>query len=244
MHTTAMTESGCLEKTWTSFCGTPNSCHEVDSYSNWTKVCDLTTSTCGVNSKVAWTQATDNYGINSLIAGIHSMWFLLFCLSLGFIGWGRGRPHGRYLLRYPGHCLKWIITFFLGMVLLASIAEGVLTDATYRATGYTTQLHLYIPAIITLLSLGASLAFYHMMEVWRIPKMAFVLVTYWMASMAADIQQLLSLVNLNMNGQSVTDLMRFNLILCRLAFYFVLLIVELNLIRQKVSVPGINNSYM
>ncbi|XP_072021148.1 ATP-binding cassette sub-family C member 9-like [Amphiura filiformis] len=169
-----------------------------------------------------------------------AVFLLVFSLTLFILGrrTKRDHPHSGYFIRYPGHRIKWLFTALLAFVLLTSIGEGILTDETYRANGYTTQPHLYIPAILALASLGFSLACYQVMETRQLPSMAFLLVTYWAVSIMAEAQQLMSIMRLIDDGQALMEVMRFDLILCRLIFYSVLLVVELNAIRVKVLCGG------
>uniref|UniRef100_A0A1B0GT49 ATP-binding cassette, sub-family C member 8 n=1 Tax=Mus musculus TaxID=10090 RepID=A0A1B0GT49_MOUSE len=59
--------------------------------------------------------------------------FLLFItFPILFIGWGsqssKVHIHHSTWLHFPGHNLRWILTFMLLFVLVCEIAEGILSD--------------------------------------------------------------------------------------------------------------------
>ena len=215
-----MADNQVAEK-WEWFCG-PNST-DLELFANWER-----------------DQALNNTClVDAFVAGPHSVALLVFSLVLFLIGCCTKyrNQHSRYLVRFPGHSFKWLIASLLFVVLFASLGEGVLTDQSYRiANDFNTQPHFYIPPVMAMVALALSLIFYQMMEVWQLPYMAFLLIIYWLVSIVAEVTQLLNILeqtNLD-NIQDLVDVMKFDLIVCRLIFYSFLLLLDINVVRAKV----------
>ncbi|KAK2495393.1 hypothetical protein MC885_003839 [Smutsia gigantea] len=83
--------------------------------------------------------------------------FLLFItFPILFIGWGsqssKVHIHHSTWLHFPGHNLRWILTFMLLFVLVCEIAEGILSDGVTESR----HLHLYMPAGMAFLAAVTS----------------------------------------------------------------------------------------
>uniref|UniRef100_A0A8D3ABU3 ATP-binding cassette, sub-family C (CFTR/MRP), member 8 n=1 Tax=Scophthalmus maximus TaxID=52904 RepID=A0A8D3ABU3_SCOMX len=108
--------------------------------------------------------------------------FLLFItFPILFIGWGsqssKVHIHHSTWLHFPGHNLRWLLTFVLLFILVCEIAEGIVSD------GYVCQslhLHLYMPAALAFMSGIASIIYYHNIETSNFPKLLIALLIYWM----------------------------------------------------------------
>uniref|UniRef100_A0A8D3DG65 ATP-binding cassette, sub-family C (CFTR/MRP), member 8 n=1 Tax=Scophthalmus maximus TaxID=52904 RepID=A0A8D3DG65_SCOMX len=105
--------------------------------------------------------------------------FLLFItFPILFIGWGsqssKVHIHHSTWLHFPGHNLRWLLTFVLLFILVCEIAEGIVSD------GQSLHLHLYMPAALAFMSGIASIIYYHNIETSNFPKLLIALLIYWM----------------------------------------------------------------
>ncbi|EGW12081.1 ATP-binding cassette transporter sub-family C member 8, partial [Cricetulus griseus] len=93
--------------------------------------------------------------------------------------WGRQRSqvhiHHSTWLHFPGHNLRWILTFILLFVLVCEIAEGILSDGVTESR----HLHLYMPAGMAFLAAVTSVVYYHNIETSNFPKLLIALLIYW-----------------------------------------------------------------
>uniref|UniRef100_A0A4W5R6U2 ATP-binding cassette, sub-family C (CFTR/MRP), member 8 n=1 Tax=Hucho hucho TaxID=62062 RepID=A0A4W5R6U2_9TELE len=106
--------------------------------------------------------------------------FLLFItFPILFIGWGsqssKVHIHHSTWLHFPGHNLRWLLTFILLFVLVCEIAEGIVSD------GFTQSfhLHLYMPAGLAFMAGITSIIYYHNIETSNFPKLLLALLFYW-----------------------------------------------------------------
>uniref|UniRef100_A0A3P8ST99 ATP-binding cassette, sub-family C (CFTR/MRP), member 8 n=1 Tax=Amphiprion percula TaxID=161767 RepID=A0A3P8ST99_AMPPE len=107
--------------------------------------------------------------------------FLLFItFPILFIGWGsqssKVHIHHSTWLHFPGHNLRWLLTFVLLFILVCEIAEGIVSD------GYVYQslhLHLYMPAGLAFMAGITSIVYYHNIETSNFPKLLLALLIYW-----------------------------------------------------------------
>ncbi|XP_038620255.1 ATP-binding cassette sub-family C member 8 isoform X2 [Tachyglossus aculeatus] len=156
--------------------------------------------------------------------------FLLFItFPILFIGWGsqssKVHIHHSTWLHFPGHNLRWILTFILLFVLVCEIAEGILSD------GVTTSrhLHLYMPAGMAFLAAITSVVYYHNIETSNFPKLLIALLVYWTL---AFITKTIKFVKFYDNAIGLSQL-RFCLTGLLMVLYGLLLAVEINVIRVR-----------
>uniref|UniRef100_A0A665UIA7 ATP-binding cassette, sub-family C (CFTR/MRP), member 8 n=1 Tax=Echeneis naucrates TaxID=173247 RepID=A0A665UIA7_ECHNA len=106
--------------------------------------------------------------------------FLLFItFPILFIGWGsqssKVHIHHSTWLHFPGHNLRWLLTFVLLFVLVCEIAEGIVSDGFSQ----TLHLHLYMPAGLAFMAGITSIVYYHNIETSNFPKLLLALLIYW-----------------------------------------------------------------
>uniref|UniRef100_A0A803TBY3 ATP binding cassette subfamily C member 8 n=1 Tax=Anolis carolinensis TaxID=28377 RepID=A0A803TBY3_ANOCA len=106
--------------------------------------------------------------------------FLLFItFPILFIGWGsqssKVHIHHSTWLHFPGHNLRWILTFILLFVLVCEIAEGIVSDGFSDSR----HLHLYMPPGMAFLAAITSIVYYHNIETSNFPKLLIALLFYW-----------------------------------------------------------------
>ncbi|XP_075043661.1 ATP-binding cassette sub-family C member 8 isoform X3 [Mixophyes fleayi] len=156
--------------------------------------------------------------------------FLLFItFPILFIGWGsqssKVHIHHSTWLHFPGHNLRWILTFILLFVLVCEIAEGIVSDG-FSASRH---LHLYMPAVMAFLAGITSIIYYHNIETSNFPKLLIALLVYWIL---AFVTKTIKFVKFCDNGVWFLQL-RFCITGLLAIFYGMLLAVEINVIRVR-----------
>uniref|UniRef100_A0A672GKP4 ATP-binding cassette, sub-family C (CFTR/MRP), member 8 n=1 Tax=Salarias fasciatus TaxID=181472 RepID=A0A672GKP4_SALFA len=106
--------------------------------------------------------------------------FLLFItFPILFIGWGsqssKVHIHHSTWLHFPGHNLRWLLTFILLFILVCEIAEGIVSDGFSQSH----HLHLYMPAALAFMAGITSIIYYHNIETSNFPKLLLALLIYW-----------------------------------------------------------------
>ncbi|XP_022081586.1 ATP-binding cassette sub-family C member 9-like [Acanthaster planci] len=204
-----------MDAKWEWLCGV-NSSYITESQDRWYE--DIRNNTCKVDG---------------LVTIPHAAFLLLSSVVLLVLGCCTSyrRIHTKYLLIYPGHSLRWLISVLLLVVILASIGEGIMTDETYRAWSQPTQPHLYIHSIVAFVAVVMSLVYYQHMELWQVPTMSILLLVYWVFTLCNEVLRILSL---EYQGHIDVNVVIFDLTIIKLAIYLVLILVELNVIRTKL----------
>ncbi|XP_069867727.1 ATP-binding cassette sub-family C member 9 isoform X4 [Dipodomys merriami] len=161
--------------------------------------------------------------------------FLLFItFPILFIGWGsqssKVQIHHNTWLHFPGHNLRWILTFALLFVHVCEMAEGVVSDARRDSR----HLHLFMPAVMGFVATTTSIVYYHNIETSNFPKLLLALFLYWVM---AFITKTIKLVKYWQSGWGVSDL-RFCITGIMVILNGLLMAVEINVIRvRKVKPP-------
>uniref|UniRef100_A0A2K5HCW9 ATP binding cassette subfamily C member 8 n=1 Tax=Colobus angolensis palliatus TaxID=336983 RepID=A0A2K5HCW9_COLAP len=156
--------------------------------------------------------------------------FLLFItFPILFIGWGsqssKVHIHHSTWLHFPGHNLRWILTFILLFVLVCEIAEGILSDGVTESR----HLHLYMPAGMAFMAAVTSVVYYHNIETSNFPKLLIALLVYWTL---AFITKTIKFVKFLDHAIGFSQL-RFCLTGLLVILYGMLLLVEVNVIRVR-----------
>ncbi|KAF3816273.1 hypothetical protein GH733_014446 [Mirounga leonina] len=130
--------------------------------------------------------------------------FLLFItFPILFIGWGsqssKVQIHHNTWLHFPGHNLRWILTFALLFVHVCEIAEGIVSDSRRESR----HLHLFMPAVMGFVATTTSIVYYHNIETSNFPKLLLALFLYWVM---AFITKTIKLVKYWQSGWGVSDL--------------------------------------
>ncbi|CDQ62519.1 unnamed protein product [Oncorhynchus mykiss] len=93
------------------------------------------------------------------------------CVCCVLKGWGsqssKVHIHHSTWLHFPGHNLRWLLTFVLLFVLVCEIAEGVVSDGFTQSL----HLHLYMPAGLAFMAGITSIIYYHNIETSNFPKL-------------------------------------------------------------------------
>ncbi|XP_069084641.1 ATP-binding cassette sub-family C member 9 isoform X1 [Pleurodeles waltl] len=156
--------------------------------------------------------------------------FLLFItFPILFIGWGsqssKVQIHHNTWLHFPGHNLRWILTFVLLFVHVCEIAEGIASDGFMK----TRHLHLFMPAIMGFVAATTSIVYYHNIETSNFPKLLLALFLYWVM---AFVSKTIKLVKYCEHEVGVSQL-RFCITLTMVILYGLLMAVEINVIRVR-----------
>ncbi|XP_061494358.1 ATP-binding cassette sub-family C member 9 isoform X2 [Rhineura floridana] len=156
--------------------------------------------------------------------------FLLFItFPILFIGWGtqssKVQIHHNTWLHFPGHNLRWILTFTLLFVHVCEIGEGIVSDARLQSR----HLHLFLPAIMGFVAATTSIVYYHNIETSNFPKLLLALFLYWVM---AFVTKTIKLVRYIQDEISFRQL-RFCITGMMVVLYGLLMAVEINVIRVR-----------
>nr|XP_007966073.2 ATP-binding cassette sub-family C member 9 isoform X2 [Chlorocebus sabaeus] len=156
--------------------------------------------------------------------------FLLFItFPILFIGWGsqssKVQIHHNTWLHFPGHNLRWILTFALLFVHVCEIAEGIVSDSRRESR----HLHLFMPAVMGFVATTTSIVYYHNIETSNFPKLLLALFLYWVM---AFITKTIKLVKYCQSGLDISDL-RFCITGMMVILNGLLMAVEINVIRVR-----------
>ncbi|KAF4022718.1 hypothetical protein G4228_014873 [Cervus hanglu yarkandensis] len=163
--------------------------------------------------------------------------FLLFItFPILFIGWGsqssKVQIHHNTWLHFPGHNLRWILTFALLFVHVCEIAEGIVSDSRRESR----HLHLFMPAVMGFVATTTSIVYYHNIETSNFPKLLLALFLYWVM---AFITKTIKLVKYWQSGWGISDL-RFCITGIMVILNGLLMAVEINVIRVRRYVFFVN----
>ncbi|KAI4546130.1 hypothetical protein MJG53_004174 [Ovis ammon polii x Ovis aries] len=152
-------------------------------------------------------------------------------LSKGYsIGWGsqssKVQIHHNTWLHFPGHNLRWILTFALLFVHVCEIAEGIVSDSRRESR----HLHLFMPAVMGFVATTTSIVYYHNIETSNFPKLLLALFLYWVM---AFITKTIKLVKYWQSGWGISNL-RFCITGIMVILNGLLMAVEINVIRRYV----------
>ncbi|XP_072448331.1 ATP-binding cassette sub-family C member 8 isoform X4 [Chiloscyllium punctatum] len=154
---------------------------------------------------------------------------LFITFPILFIGWGsqssKVHIHHSTWLHFPGHNLRWILTFILLFILVCEIAEGIVSDGFTD----TRHLHLYMPAGMGFLAAITSIIYYHNIETSNFPKLLLALLVYWIL---AFITKTVKFAKFCEHGIGLSQL-RFCIAALLAILYGMLLAVEVNVIRVR-----------
>ncbi|XP_066489436.1 ATP-binding cassette sub-family C member 9 isoform X5 [Tiliqua scincoides] len=156
--------------------------------------------------------------------------FLLFItFPILFIGWGsqssKVQIHHNTWLHFPGHNLRWILTFTLLFVHVCEIGEGIVSDTRFPSR----HLHLFLPAIMGFVAATTSIVYYHNIETSNFPKLLLALFLYWVM---AFVTKTIKLVRYCQEGVPFAQL-RFCITGIMVVLYGLLMAVEINVIRVR-----------
>ncbi|XP_044042039.1 ATP-binding cassette sub-family C member 9 isoform X8 [Siniperca chuatsi] len=156
--------------------------------------------------------------------------FLLFItFPILFIGWGsqssKVQIHHNTWLHFPGHNLRWILTFSLLFVHVCEFAEGIVSNKMME----TNHLHLFMPAFMGFIAATTSVVYYHNIETSNFPKLLLVLFIYWVLAFITKSIKLWKFAEYLVGPQHL----RFCITALLVLLYGLLMAVEINVIRVR-----------
>lgn len=156
--------------------------------------------------------------------------FLLFItFPILFIGWGsqssKVQIHHNTWLHFPGHNMRWILTFTLLFVHVCEIAEGIVSNTQMESN----HLHLFMPALMGFIAATTSVVYYHNIETANFPKLLLALFIYWILAFITKMIKLWKFAEVSLG---VRDL-RFCITALLVVLYGLLMAVEINVIRVR-----------
>ncbi|XP_060936365.1 ATP-binding cassette sub-family C member 9 [Limanda limanda] len=156
--------------------------------------------------------------------------FLLFItFPILFIGWGsqssKVQIHHNTWLHFPGHNMRWILTFSLLFVHVCEFAEGIVSTKTME----TNNLHLYMPAFMGFVAATTSVVYYHNIETSNFPKLLLFLFIYWVLAFISKTIKLVKYAEYNVGPRHL----RFCITALFVILYGLLMAVEINVIRVR-----------
>ncbi|XP_056131630.1 ATP-binding cassette sub-family C member 9 [Lampris incognitus] len=156
--------------------------------------------------------------------------FLLFItFPILFIGWGsqssKVQIHHNTWLHFPGHNLRWILTFSLLFVHVCEFAEGLVSNNMMQ----TNHLHLFMPAFMGFIAATTSVVYYHNIETSNFPKLLLALFIYWVLAFITKSIKLWKFAQHSIGPQQL----RFCITALLVVLYGLLMAVEINVIRVR-----------
>ncbi|TRY60504.1 hypothetical protein DNTS_001478, partial [Danionella cerebrum] len=156
--------------------------------------------------------------------------FLLFItFPILFIGWGsqssKVQIHHNTWLHFPGHNLRWILTFTLLFVHVCEIAEGIVSNTQMESN----HLHLFMPAFMGFIAATTSVVYYHNIETANFPKLLLALFFYWILAFMTKMIKLWKFAEASLGVQHL----RFCITALLVVLYGLLMAVEVNVIRVR-----------
>ncbi|MGH0160584.1 UNVERIFIED_CONTAM: hypothetical protein FKN15_054663 [Acipenser sinensis] len=156
--------------------------------------------------------------------------FLLFItFPILFIGWGsqssKVQIHHNTWLHFPGHNMRWILTFTLLFVHVCETAEGIVSDGYMKSR----HLHLFLPAFMGFIAATTSVVYYHNIETSNFPKLLLALFIYWVLAFITKTIKLVKYYEHNFGIQHL----RFCITAMLVILYGLLMAVEINVIRVR-----------
>ncbi|XP_036977821.1 ATP-binding cassette sub-family C member 9 isoform X4 [Acanthopagrus latus] len=156
--------------------------------------------------------------------------FLLFItFPILFIGWGsqssKVQIHHNTWLHFPGHNLRWILTFSLLFVHVCEFAEGIVSNKMMQ----TNHLHLFMPAFMGFVAATTSVVYYHNIETSNFPKLLLVLFIYWVLAFVTKSIKLWKFAAYSVGVEHL----RFCITALLVMLYGLLMAVEINVIRVR-----------
>ena len=207
-----------VSETWEWFCGTNSTDIDFENaHESWTN-----------DSFLSYPCLID--GVDTIPHIFFAVFALLLILLLSVFT-QLNKTQSKYLLRYPGHELRWLLLVVSFILLAGSIGEGILTDSTYESSR-ATQPHLYLPQCCALIATVVAMAYYQHLEMWQSGHMLWFVLLYWGFALGAQTLRMLSLQELNVG---TVDTARYDFTLALMVAYGLLILLELNAIRAKVS---------
>ncbi|XP_036005136.1 ATP-binding cassette sub-family C member 9 isoform X1 [Fundulus heteroclitus] len=188
---------------------------------------------CG-NNKVSNAYSVDNGVLNNgcfvdALNLVPHVFLLFITFPILFIGWGsqssKVQIHHNTWLHFPGHNMRWILTFLLLFIHVCEFAEGIVSNTIMS----TNHLHLFMPAFMGFIAATTSVVYYHNIETSNFPKLLLVLFIYWVLAFITKSIKLWKFAEFGIRFKYL----RFCITALLVILYGLLMAVEINVIRVR-----------
>uniref|UniRef100_A0A3Q2T544 ATP-binding cassette, sub-family C (CFTR/MRP), member 9 n=1 Tax=Fundulus heteroclitus TaxID=8078 RepID=A0A3Q2T544_FUNHE len=186
---------------------------------------------CGNNKVPNGSYSVDNGVLNNgcfvdALNLVPHVFLLFITFPILFIGWGsqssKVQIHHNTWLHFPGHNMRWILTFLLLFIHVCEFAEGIVSNTT-------NHLHLFMPAFMGFIAATTSVVYYHNIETSNFPKLLLVLFIYWVLAFITKSIKLWKFAEFGIRFKYL----RFCITALLVILYGLLMAVEINVIRVR-----------
>ena len=159
--------------------------------------------------------------------------FVLIAVPV-LISWNKSMfasMHVKTWVRFPHHTIRWLLFSVLLLTNMFEVVAGFLSDELLDGV----HLHLYIPHIASVGGSVISIIYYHSVEMWNSPRFLLLLIPYWLALMVMEIMKTINLKLMDTKNES-HKYMRPHFTRTSIVLYLLLLLIELDILRQLVII--------
>ena len=134
--------------------------------------------------------------INFCYSIFHIGFAIILLLTL-CIAYCQSKNQTQYLVKLPGHSIRWVFSLALLLIQVVALVEGILSDRAQSIVDGVTSLYLYLPSVCALISTVCAILATHYVEVWQRMWLSFVLCFYWTLSCGFETVRLGNLVRVD-----------------------------------------------
>lgn len=203
--------------------------------------CNYTAESCSNFDNFEWkiSYTLHNACFVNLTATVPHLFFILvgslilFTLSCCC---GLRKKKSRFLIKQPGHNIRWIMNFFLFNVTMLQFGEGLITDVDAN-WDFPTQPFMYVAPTLAFAAAILTIIYYHLSETWRKPWMSGILLIYWLSAIGAEALRFNELYVSDKNeGKDFLDsvvTLRYDLSMASMVLYSLYAILEIYMVRKQ-----------
>ncbi|XP_072031473.1 ATP-binding cassette sub-family C member 9-like isoform X2 [Amphiura filiformis] len=170
---------------------------------------------------------------------LHLLFVIIACLVLIWRRWWCvfREVTSPYLIKWPGHNTRWVLSFILVVLAFASLGEGILTEMARKEP--SPQLQFYLPACLLLIATIISMLYYQLAENWKSPGLLWLLLAYWFFCFVINVVRITHLLQENVAGIDAAVLW---IAVLMLVSYILLLVLEVHLVALEEYKTSIGKS--
>ncbi|XP_072031472.1 ATP-binding cassette sub-family C member 9-like isoform X1 [Amphiura filiformis] len=164
---------------------------------------------------------------------LHLLFVIIACLVLIWRRWWCvfREVTSPYLIKWPGHNTRWVLSFILVVLAFASLGEGILTEMARKEP--SPQLQFYLPACLLLIATIISMLYYQLAENWKSPGLLWLLLAYWFFCFVINVVRITHLLQENVAGIDAAVLW---IAVLMLVSYILLLVLEVHLVALEFQI--------
>ncbi|XP_072028478.1 ATP-binding cassette sub-family C member 9-like [Amphiura filiformis] len=137
-------------------------------------------------------------------------------------------PQPLCITKFPAHTCRWLLLVGLLILLLGSLAEGIITDSTFD-NNESTKPHLYLTQCFAILVTLGTYYCLQLAEMYRLKSLLMGISVYWICSLSMQTLRLLSLQEMD---APLSDTARFYFATAMIVIYGVLLLLNCFVIQK------------